>query len=61
MTTDVGRRIAEQRLVAVVRADDWQLAVSAVDAIVAGGIRIVEITCTVPKAELAIGELRRRY
>ncbi|NHF62344.1 bifunctional 4-hydroxy-2-oxoglutarate aldolase/2-dehydro-3-deoxy-phosphogluconate aldolase [Microcella pacifica] len=61
MRTDVGLRIAEQRLVAVIRADDWQLAVSAADAVVEGGVRIIEVTCTVPQGDLAIAELRRRY
>jgi 2-dehydro-3-deoxyphosphogluconate aldolase/(4S)-4-hydroxy-2-oxoglutarate aldolase len=61
VSTDAGRRIADERLIAVIRADDWQLAVAAADAVVDGGLRILEITFTVPDAELAITELRRRY
>lgn len=61
MRTDVGRRIAEERLIAVIRADDWQLAVAAAAAVIDGGLRIIEITFTVPDAELAIAELQRRY
>lgn len=61
MTGEVPRRIAEDRLIAVIRSDDWQLAVAAADAVVEGGIRVLEVTCTVPDAELAIVELRRRY
>ena len=61
MSGEAGRRIADERLVAVIRSDDWQLAVAAADAVVDGGIRILEVTCTVPSAELAITELRRRY
>lgn len=50
-------RLREQRLVAVIRALDAQAALGAARAVAAGGVRIVEITFTVPGAPQVIAAL----
>jgi 2-dehydro-3-deoxyphosphogluconate aldolase/(4S)-4-hydroxy-2-oxoglutarate aldolase len=52
--TDVG-------VIAVLRAPSADAAVSAVDALVAGGVTGVEITFSTPDAEAAIAEVARRH
>ena len=51
-------RLREQRLVAVIRAPDAAAALGAARAVAAGGVRIVEITFTVPDALQVMAELR---
>ena len=51
-------RLREQRLVAVIRAPDAQAALGAARAVAAGGVRIVEITFTVPDAPQVMAALR---
>jgi 2-dehydro-3-deoxyphosphogluconate aldolase/(4S)-4-hydroxy-2-oxoglutarate aldolase len=53
----VCRRIKEVGIVPVVRAKSAALAISAADAVCAGGIPIVEVTMTVPGAVEAIAQL----
>jgi 2-dehydro-3-deoxyphosphogluconate aldolase/(4S)-4-hydroxy-2-oxoglutarate aldolase len=55
------RRIEEVGIVPVVRAPSPELAVRAVEAVLAGGISIFEITMTVPDAIGVIRSLRRRF
>jgi 2-dehydro-3-deoxyphosphogluconate aldolase/(4S)-4-hydroxy-2-oxoglutarate aldolase len=58
---DVIRRIGEIGIVPVVRAATVEDATSAVQAIRAGGIPILEITMTVPNATSVIRHLAREY
>jgi 2-dehydro-3-deoxyphosphogluconate aldolase / (4S)-4-hydroxy-2-oxoglutarate aldolase len=58
MEPDALARLREQRLVAVIRAPDARSAVGAARAVAAGGVRIVEITFTVPGADEAMAALR---
>ena len=51
-------RLREQRLVAVIRAPDAAAALGAARAVAAGGVRIVEITFTVPDALRVMTALR---
>ena len=51
-------RLREQRLVAVIRAPDGQAALGAARAVAAGGVRIVEITFTVPGASRVMAALK---
>jgi 2-dehydro-3-deoxyphosphogluconate aldolase/(4S)-4-hydroxy-2-oxoglutarate aldolase len=51
-------RLREQRLVAVIRAPDAAAALGAARAVAAGGVRIVEITFTVPDAPQVMAALR---
>jgi 2-dehydro-3-deoxyphosphogluconate aldolase/(4S)-4-hydroxy-2-oxoglutarate aldolase len=51
-------RLREQRLVAVIRAPDAATARDAARAVAAGGVRIVEITFTVPGAPQVMADLR---
>src|SRR5260221_8518031 len=53
-------RIREIGIIPVVRAQSAGEALTAVDAICAGGIPILEITMTVPGAETIIKELTKR-
>ncbi|MGX7198350.1 bifunctional 4-hydroxy-2-oxoglutarate aldolase/2-dehydro-3-deoxy-phosphogluconate aldolase [Enterococcus nangangensis] len=48
-------------VIAVVRGKDKEEAVKAVDAIVAGGMYGIELTFTVPQADVAIKELADKY
>lgn len=62
MTIDqVIKRIAEVGIVPVVRAPNVDHALRAVEAILAGGISIVEITMTVPNAPEVIRQVVREY
>jgi len=58
---DVIARIGEVGIVPVVRAEKFEDARRAVDAICAGGIPLVEITMTVPNAPAVIHEVVRQY
>jgi 2-dehydro-3-deoxyphosphogluconate aldolase / (4S)-4-hydroxy-2-oxoglutarate aldolase len=58
---DVIRRIGDIGIVPVVRAKTVEDATRAVEAICAGGIRILEITMTVPNATSAIRHMLREY
>jgi 2-dehydro-3-deoxyphosphogluconate aldolase / (4S)-4-hydroxy-2-oxoglutarate aldolase len=51
-------RLREQRLVAVIRAPDARAALGAARAVAAGGVRIVEITFTVPGAVRVMAALK---
>jgi len=62
MTKDeVIGRIGDVGIVPVVRAGSPDEATRAVEAILAGGISVVEITMTVPNAVVVIGEVVRQY
>jgi 2-dehydro-3-deoxyphosphogluconate aldolase/(4S)-4-hydroxy-2-oxoglutarate aldolase len=58
---DVIRRIEEVGIVPVVRAASVDEATRAVEAILAGGIPVVEITMTVPNAVTVIREVAQQY
>ncbi|HKW68093.1 MAG TPA: bifunctional 4-hydroxy-2-oxoglutarate aldolase/2-dehydro-3-deoxy-phosphogluconate aldolase [Terriglobales bacterium] len=58
---DVTRRIGEIGIVPVVRASGVEEARQAVDAILAGGIPVVEITMTVPGAVEVIRSVARQF
>jgi 2-dehydro-3-deoxyphosphogluconate aldolase / (4S)-4-hydroxy-2-oxoglutarate aldolase len=60
-TEDVIQRIGEIGIVPVVRAATVEEATSAVQAICAGGIPILEITMTVPNATSVIRHVAREY
>ena len=51
-------RIREQRLVAVIRAPDADAALGAARAVAAGGVRVIEVTFTVPGALAVMAALR---
>jgi len=57
---DVARRIREVGIVPVLRASSSEQAVVAAEAVSSGGIPIVEITMTVPRAIEVIAQLARR-
>ena len=59
--TDVIRKIKEEKLVAVVRADDATQGLKIVEAVTAGGINIIEVTMTVPGAIDIIKQLSEKY
>lgn len=58
---EVLRRIAEIGVVPVVRASSAEEAVEVVDAIREGGVPVLEITMTVPRAVRVIEQLAHRY
>jgi 2-dehydro-3-deoxyphosphogluconate aldolase/(4S)-4-hydroxy-2-oxoglutarate aldolase len=51
-------RLAAQRVVPVIRAGDPADAVATARACAAGGLEVVELTCTTPRVEEALHELR---
>ena len=55
------KRITETGFVAVIRADSPEIAVKIAQACVEGGVKALEITFTVPKAEFAISKLSDMY
>jgi 2-dehydro-3-deoxyphosphogluconate aldolase/(4S)-4-hydroxy-2-oxoglutarate aldolase len=55
--TDVVARVEQERVVAVLRLDDPGLLSAVIDALAAGGVRVFEITMTVPRAIEMIGRL----
>jgi len=55
----VRKQILEVGIVPVIRASSPQKAIAAAEAVLAGGISVVEITMTVPRAKEAIVELSR--
>jgi 2-dehydro-3-deoxyphosphogluconate aldolase/(4S)-4-hydroxy-2-oxoglutarate aldolase len=59
--SEICRRIAEVGIVPVVRVDSAELARVAVEALIAAGIPVVEITLTVPDANAVIEEISRRF
>jgi 2-dehydro-3-deoxyphosphogluconate aldolase/(4S)-4-hydroxy-2-oxoglutarate aldolase len=61
MKGDVVHRIVACGIIPVVRAPSADLAMRAVDAIVAGGIDVVEVTMTIPGALALIESLAGRY
>ena len=55
--TDIVARIERERIVAVIRLDDPHALRAVVDALAAGGVRVFEVTMTVPRAIELIGQL----
>ena len=58
---EVIKRINDESIIAVVRADNKDLAIRMIDAIIKGGIKIIEVTMTVPNAVDIIKELSSNY
>ena len=54
---DIVARIERERIVAVIRLDDPQKLRAVVDALAAGGVRVFEVTMTVPRAIELIRQL----
>lgn len=54
-------KIKEEKLVAVVRAETSEQGLKIIEAVTAGGIKIIEITMTVPGALDIIKELKEKY
>jgi len=59
--TDLCARIEELGIVPVIRAGSASLAMNAVEALVSGGISVVEITMTVPNAVAVISAVAARF
>lgn len=58
---DVLKKIGDVGIIPVVRATTFDEAARAVEAVLAGGVSIVEITMTVPNATAVIREVVRQY
>src|SRR2546421_1317973 len=58
---DVLRRIAEIGIIPVVRASSTEEAMQVIEAIRAGGVPVLEITMTVPRAVRVIEQVTDRY
>lgn len=58
---EVVRKLGEEKLVAVIRAESKEEGFKVVDAVIAGGIKFIEVTLTVPGALDIIKELVEKY
>lgn len=58
---DIIKRVGQEKIVAVIRANSSEEGFKIVDAVVKGGIKIIELTMTVPGAIDIIKELVKRY
>ncbi len=58
---DIIRRIGQEKIVAVIRANSSEEGLKIVDAVVKGGIKLIELTLTVPGAIDIIKELVKKY
>lgn len=58
---DVLSKLKKEKLVAVIRAESIDEAIKIIDAVVAGGINFIEITFTIPKADILIEQLSQKY
>lgn len=59
--TEVLRRIHEQGIIGIFRLDSREDCFSAMDALRAGGLRVFEITTTMPDAAELVSEARKKY
>ncbi len=55
------RKIADEKIVAIVRVDDAEKAEKCFDALYKGGIKIVEMTFTIPYAHTMLERLNKKY
>ncbi|HEY2514476.1 MAG TPA: bifunctional 4-hydroxy-2-oxoglutarate aldolase/2-dehydro-3-deoxy-phosphogluconate aldolase [Polyangiaceae bacterium] len=58
---EVVRRIAESGVIPVVRVRTQDSALRAIEALVEGGIDVVEVTMTIPRATVVLEELSKRF
>lgn len=58
---DIIKRIMEDKLVAVIRAESKEQGIKIVDAVQKGGIKLIEVTMTVPGAVDIITSLSQEY
>lgn len=58
---EVIRRIQEDKIICVVRADSFEMGKETVKAVIKGGIKIIEVTFTVDGATKLIEELSKEY
>ncbi|MDX8045168.1 bifunctional 2-keto-4-hydroxyglutarate aldolase/2-keto-3-deoxy-6-phosphogluconate aldolase [Gracilibacillus sp. S3-1-1] len=55
------RNVQQQKVVAVIRTESTEQAIHVADACIAGGMKIIELTYSIPNAERAIEELQMKY
>lgn len=58
---DTSEQLLQERLVAVIRADDQAEGYAMVKAAVEGGMKAIEVTFTIPHAEALIASLKREF
>lgn len=58
---DIIKKLMDEKLVAVIRAESKEQGIKIVDAVYRGGIKFLEVTMTVPGAVSIIEELTRVY
>ena len=61
MASEIEQRLEASGLIPVLRAGSPAEAYALVEAMVAGGIEVVEVTMTIPGAVSVLRELRRSY
>lgn len=58
---EILKRLKDQKLVAVIRAESLEQGVKIIDAVIEGGIKFIEVTFTVPNADALIEHLATKY
>lgn len=58
---DILNQLKKEKLVAVIRAESLDQGEKIVEAVIAGGINFIEITFTVPNADILIAKLTQKY
>lgn len=58
---EILRRLVDPGIIAIIRADSSEQLVDAAEALVAGGVEVMEVTMTTPNALAVIAEIARRY
>lgn len=58
---DILNQLKKEKLVAVIRAESLDQGEKIVEAVIAGGINFIEITFTVPNADILIAKLAQKY
>ena len=52
--------IEQERIIGIIRTETTEQALHVVDAMAAGGLKLIEITCTVPELRFAASRPRMR-
>ena len=58
---EILKRVEEEKIVAIVRVDDAEKAVKCFDALYKGGIKVIEMTFTIPYANTMLEKLSKAY
>ena len=58
---EILKQIKEEKIVGIIRVDDVEKAGKTLDALYEGGLKVVELTFTIPYAHTVLAELTKKY